>query len=215
MNTKVKTIGIGAAGAAILALAAVGVTQLSPIGAAQADDKTGALTASVASTVSPLYSSAQKESDKLPAFLLSGPQKMEGIVPTSTHLLGVDEGTKAWAALNTSGEACLISLLPGTEQWASATCATPAKFAEQGIGLQAATQEAASRLYFVPSGYGAQNGLDQVGPQLLAADPDVSDKTAPELTKEPSAGARTLNSETSKQNTLKLLPFQAVEDLRE
>lgn len=214
MRIKMKTLGAGFAGAAALGLATFGVVQLSPVGAAQADDATGALSSAAADAISPVYRAAQTADDKLPAFLLEGPQAIDGIVPASTHLLGVDAGTKAWAALNNEGQACLISLLPGSEQWASATCATPAKFAAQGIGLQAATENAASRMYFVPAGYGTTEGLTNVGTQLLAADPHITDDEAPELQKTASTTSRTLSA-SSIPATVKLLPFIAVEDLRE
>ncbi|WP_027467279.1 hypothetical protein [Curtobacterium sp. UNCCL17] len=214
MNINLKTISAGFAGAAVLGLAAFGVVQLSPVGAAQADDAAGTLSPANASAISPIYGSAQTSGDKLPAFLLDGPQAIDGIVPESTHLLGIDAGTKAWAALDTDGQACLISLLPGSEQWASATCATPEKFAEQGIGLQAATETEASRLYFVPAGYGTADGLEPVGAQLLTANPHVTDAEAPELQKVASTKSRTLSA-ASGPSTVKLLPFIAVEDLRE
>jgi hypothetical protein len=126
------------------------------------------------------------------------------------------DGTKAWAALNNEGQACLISLLPGDEQWASATCSSPGDFASRGIGLQAATVDESARLYFVPSGYGAAPGLATVGTQLLSSDAHVTQTTGPVL-KKTTSGSTTQSTARStgesKPATIELLPFKSVEDL--
>lgn len=214
MKTSFKRLGAGIAGVAALGLATFGVIQLSPIGAASASDTTGVLSTKTATTVSSVYAATQQTTDKLPNFLLSGPQSIDGIVPSSTHLLGDDDGTKAWAALNDQGQACLVTLLPGTEQWASSTCASPGDFAQKGIGLQAATQNESSRLYFVPSGYGSAPGLTQVGPQLLSGNAHVDQTSAPVL-KKATSGATARSTSASAPSTVELLPFRSVEDLRQ
>ena len=200
----------GIAGAAALGAAALGVVQLSPLSTANATEGADVLSKAEAEAVSSVFADQQTPEDRLPGFLLGGSQKLENLVPTSTRLLGLEDGTKAWTALNTRGEACLISLLPGDDEWASMTCATPAIFKQQALSLQSATGDAESRLYFIPEGYDAPSELSEVAPQLYSGDPSEAETEPVTLTKEASKGAR---SATTTPNTIDVPPFESVDEL--
>jgi hypothetical protein len=202
----------GLVGVAALAVTALGVVQSGEEAAAQADAQNDTLTAPEAMAVSTVFGEAQDATDELPGFLLSGPQQIDGISAGSSRFLGEDDGTLAWAALNSRGEACLISLLPGDEQWASATCATPESFSAHGLGLQSSTAVESARLYFVPAGYEIPRGLQAAGTQLLVGNPRVTDSGSIELTKsEPGHSLRASNAPP----IVELLPFESIEDQSE
>lgn len=205
-----KKTAWGAAGVATLGAAALGVVQLAPLSTANATEGADVLSATEAVAMSSVFADQQAPEDHLPGFLLSGPQKLDDLVPDSTRLLGLENGTKAWTALNTHGEACLVSLLPGDDEWASMTCATPEIFAKQALSLQAATDDAESRLYFIPEGYTAPSELSEVAPQLYSGDPSKAETEPVTLTEEASKGAR---SATGPANTIDVPPFESIDEL--
>ncbi|MDB6425888.1 hypothetical protein [Curtobacterium sp. 20TX0008] len=205
-----KKTAWGLAGAAALALGALAVAQGSPSLSAHAESSGDVLATAEAESISPVFSEAQAPEDRLPSFLLKGEQKIGDFDNGSSRLLGVTDGTKAWTVLNLKGEACLVTLLPGSEQWASMACATPEVFEKQALSLQSATATAESRLYFVPEGFAAPAKLDEVAPQLFSGDPSESENKPLTLTEESDANARSATSET-----VKIPPFESVEDLLE
>ena len=200
----------GLAGAAALGLAALAVAQTTPVLSAHAESEGEVLVAAEAEDISSVFSEAQDPADRLPGFLLEGPQKLGDFDISSARLLGVVDGTKAWTVLNQAGEACLISLLPGDDQWASMACATPEVFEKQALSLQSATPEAESRLYFVPEGYSAPEVLEEVAPQLYAGDPTVSETSPLTLTEEGASNAR-----SNQDDSVEIPPFESVDELLE
>lgn len=112
--------------------------------------------------------------DKLPPFLAKGPQVLEGSVPDSARFLGVDSGVRHWSALNTAGEICLISLLPGKGQMAAMSCAPPQDVVDTGLGLQVSDADVAVRAFVVPEGYvPSAPGFKKIDPNLIVESADV------------------------------------------
>jgi hypothetical protein len=121
--------------------------------------------------LSPSFSDAQSSPDLLPSFLVNGRQAMDGIDQATTRLAGNMDGTRYWIAENHQGQACLIMLLPGDEQFASMTCGDAASVWSSGLGLQVNAPGSALNVYFVPTGYEASlEGYSQAGAQILVGD---------------------------------------------
>jgi hypothetical protein len=145
-------LGIAGLGIAGLAVAAVLASSTSTPRADAAPAATAAPSV-LAAKVAPALASAQAAVDALPAFLASGPQSFEGVDPTSSRSLGAKDGIRYWVAQRADGDVCLISLLPGSGQFASETCQAPTVVAASGIGLQFGDATHAVDAYFLPPGY--------------------------------------------------------------
>lgn len=167
-----KTLSVSAGGVLALGLGALCFAQVNTPSVAVAQDAPETLTTQEAASISPLYAEAQGSQDRLPAFLVSGEQSFPGIVPDSSRFLATVDENKVWTVLDDGGEVCIITLMPGPDQFATQGCVTPERFAEAGVSLQASDETDAYRVHFVPEGYVDPAGqLDVAEDQLLVGDP--------------------------------------------
>lgn len=183
---------------------------------ASASKEQGALSKQDAAVVSPLFAVTQATGDRLAAFLLSGPQSLEGVVATSTRALGSSDGHRYWISFNQSQEACLISLASGPDQVAAMTCSTAPEILDSGIGLQTADSHGSALGYFLPTGYAADAGsFTPVGDQLIVADgsvaleePVVATQTSPSAPK----GSKSTTGDASARSdrTIELPVFEPI-----
>ncbi|WP_133518853.1 hypothetical protein [Curtobacterium flaccumfaciens] len=214
---RMRRLAYPMVGGLVLAAGIVGAAAIAPDHRAEADSAGATLKATEARAILTEFASKQTAADQLPPFLREGEQALDGLDFTSSRFLGATDGTRAWTALNSNAEVCLVTLLAGSEQWASSTCATPADFAAHGIGLQSATSDESARLYFVPEGYGADAdaGLEEVAPQLLEGDPTESQEAPVELPQEDDSARDQRAKSTQSRATLELLPFDSITELQE
>jgi hypothetical protein len=133
---------------------------------------------------------AQSKGDELPAFLLEGSQSLEGVVAESSRRLAKSDGVTYWLAENEASEACLILLLPGSDQYASMTCQPTQAVWKTGLVLEAQSDAHSVRSIFVPAGYPTVlSGYRSAGPQLLVGSASV-EADAVTLHPEPGAASR-------------------------
>lgn len=151
--------------------------------------------------ISPLFGKVQSTSDELPIFLLEGDQRLDGILPETARLIGVHEEVAYWIASGQSNDVCLISLLPGKDEFAVMTCQRIGNIWKTGIGLQFADSARSIRVYFLPSGYPANLlGFETVGTQLLVGSGWVD--SGPEVSVAP--------VDPTKRSAVKLLHFDRI-----
>lgn len=181
MKRLAKT-SAGVAAAALLAVGGAGAwavgASLGPSPASAANESAIDVSAAKAAWSPKLADWAKPSSsaDALPDFLVSGPQKLTSILPSTTKRLADSEGKQYWLALNTNSESCLVILLPGELQYASATCADEKTFLESGIALQAADRNSSTRAYVLPDGY--TEAAKAAGLQVLSTNLAVSSADA-------------------------------------
>jgi hypothetical protein len=167
-NSRQRVVLVSVLSVSAVALAAVVVGSALTIPRAEAAISTPNELVSKASPLVPAFGASQSAADKMPTFLQSGPQSFEGVDPQTSRSLGSKDGVFYWVALQSDGQICLISLLPGVGQNASETCQTPAVVAASGIGLQFADATKSINAYLIPSGYaGTSRSYVAVSPQLL------------------------------------------------
>jgi hypothetical protein len=157
-----------AAAVLVAVLGGIGVANATAQSVAEASPK----------TISPLFARDQTSGDVLPTFLTSGNQSLEGVVPDSTRMIGSSQGVDYWIATNSTQQVCLISLLPGTGEFAAMTCRDGASILDSGLPLQTADSDVTLRAYFLPEGYTASaSGLSHVGSQLLVGSANAAAPT--------------------------------------
>lgn len=86
----------------------------------------------------------------------------------SARALGTQNGVEYWAAVDTSGEVCIVALTPGSDKFAASSCATPTAFLAQGLSLQFTTATSDITAALLPGGYQLSGGLAAIGNQLWA-----------------------------------------------
>lgn len=167
-----------------------------------ASAETGEISAAAVLEVSPLFNVAQMKTDKLPSFLTDGAQSLEGIGEDSTRFLGEQDGIKYWIAARSSNEMCLISLLPGRDQFAAMSCQLIDTIWNSGIGLQFADSRYNVRAYLLPNGFDAKvDGFTTLGTQLLLGSGERD--SVKEMLVAP-------QSTSKHRDALQLIPFHAI-----
>jgi hypothetical protein len=153
--------------------------------------------------IAPVLADAANPSDKLPEFLVTGPQRLD-VKDNSARFMSESDGTKYWMATSPLNEACLISLQPGPDQFASMTCGSSDDVARHGLALQVEDESGSERAYFVPDSYIIEPGQDltQAADQLWVgpADEPAADIEVVPVTPE------------SNKGSVELLDFEAATD---
>lgn len=137
----VSTRRLGSFGLAVAALGVVAFT----LGQAIANDM------GRASEHLAVLDRPQADADRIPELLADK-------IPRDLHaetarFVADDSGRRSWAAVDTSGQVCLVTVLPGPSLVTGVTCVPPAEFAKRGLGLQVVGDGTGSEGYLVPDGY--------------------------------------------------------------
>jgi hypothetical protein len=128
------------------------------------DDPTGYLN---------LLARPQSIEDTLPQVI--GAHMFASVARSSIRYLGEAGGAQHWAGIDQSDHLCLITLLPGPDWTAAATCTPQVQFAAHGLTLQVTGPDSATEVHLLPDGYavGAEAiaKLNLATPNLATSDP--------------------------------------------
>lgn len=176
-SKRAKSIGAGSLGVSALGLAAVSLAvSVGPLGAASdSSAPTAPVSAGEYSETLKVMTQVQQEDDLLPEWLASRAQDWgeSGISTVNTRLLGSDEAGKYWAAVDNSGNVCVV--VATSEKGFASACQPVERFEKYGVDVryQQPTLGTFSEVYLIPDGVDLSSppkGLHSVGKNLLSGD---------------------------------------------